>query len=320
MKKFVVIGHVDTGKSSLCGHLLYKCGFINNHEIDKFKDKKGKIIWSKILDIYEEERSKNKTHEFSSIEFKFNNEEYQLIDTPGHQCFVRSMIEGISSCSSPFSSLREEKGGVNLALVLISMIDNEFESSFERGMLKEHLILARSVGINNLIIVGNKMDAINWDKNKYEEKIKKVQKFVKKLRWNSIQHIPVSAYYGTGLVDSKDMPKWYNNNLLELINTIPNKEIQVIEDIKQTNEILVNTMILNSLENIITIGFSFILHYDGYEVDAIINKINGKLFLRSNETCICIIETEKPINSYNNMRVVLRKNNSTIGFGKVIQK
>lgn len=92
MKKFVAIGHVDTGKSTFCGHLLYKCNYINDHDFKKIKDKAKqdqmeKWIWARILDIYEEETSRGKTHEFSEIGFTYNDKDYTLIDTPGHQKF-----------------------------------------------------------------------------------------------------------------------------------------------------------------------------------------------------------------------------------------
>ena len=155
MKKVVFIGHVDTGKSTLLGHILYKNGYITEHELDKIhtqaiKEKMGRWKWARILDIYEEEMTRGKTHEYVEIEINLNGEKVSLIDTPGHQSFVREMINGIS-CQ------------VKSAIVMVSMIDNEFEASFNNGMLKEHILLSRCAGINNYIIVANKMDAINWD-------------------------------------------------------------------------------------------------------------------------------------------------------------
>jgi len=137
--KFVALGHIDSGKTTLSGHLLYKCGYVDEHTMDRIRlkakaDKMEGWVWARVLDIYEEEMSRGKTHEFDTITFENKCVEskplYQLIDTPGHKCFVRSMIEGISE-------------NVNIGVLMISMKDNEFTSSFGGGMLREHLILAR---------------------------------------------------------------------------------------------------------------------------------------------------------------------------------
>lgn len=107
------------------------------------------------------------------------------------------------------------------------MINNEFESSFEKGMLKEHLILARSLGIRFLVIVGNKMDLINWDQDKYNANIQQIKKFLKYIHWNenSIYDIPIAAYDGIGLTDTQDMPDWYKGkSFLEIIKGLPDKK------------------------------------------------------------------------------------------------
>ena len=85
-KNFVAIGHVDTGKSTLCGHLLYKCNYLNEHEFSKIKeqakkDKMEKWIWARILDIYEEEMSRGKTHEFNEISFNYKDKLYKMTET-----------------------------------------------------------------------------------------------------------------------------------------------------------------------------------------------------------------------------------------------
>ena len=203
-KTFVAIGHVDTGKSCLCGHLLYKCGYIDERNMEKIRikakaDGMEPWIWSRVLDIYEEEMERGKTHEFDTITFENKDRSYQLIDTPGHQKFVRSMIEGIS-------------GNVNIGVVLISMKDNEFESAFGSGMMKEHLILARAIGIENLVLVANKMDLINWDEKQCKKKVMVVTKFlVKTLGWtkDNLHVVPISAFDGTGLIDTHGVPSWY---------------------------------------------------------------------------------------------------------------
>merc|ERR1712100_964826 len=110
-----------------------------------------------------------------------------MIDTPGHQGFIRSMIGGISR-------------DVDIAVLMVSVIDNEFNSSFDKGMLKEHLILAKAVGIKNLVVLINKMDTVDWNKDKYQEKVSIISKFLKFINWENNYFIPVSAFNGIGLI------------------------------------------------------------------------------------------------------------------------
>ena len=324
MKKFVAIGHVDTGKSCLCGHLLYKCGYIDEHSMNKIrdkaeKDKMGRWVWSRVLDIYEEEMLRGKTHEFNLIDFKFNNNKYQLIDTPGHQTFVRSMIEGISQ-------------NVNICMLLISMIPNEFESSFENGMLKEHLILARSMDIRFIILVGNKMDAINWDKKIYDQNIDKIKKFLKSIQWREkcIRDIPISAYQGIGLVDKKDFPEWYQKEpLIEILDKIPfPKKFNLDKDIdyKEADKMIIEMRILNLEDSVISSGFIFNCHYQGNEIEMSILKMkenlkskNYKVFAKKGDVIVAVVKTSQKIRVYENLKLIFRKDNITLGFGKIIK-
>ena len=324
LKKFVAIGHVDTGKSCLCGHLLYKCGYIDEHSMNKIrekaiKEKMEKWVWSRVLDIYEEEMLRGKTHEFNLIDFKYQDKNYQLIDTPGHQTYVRSMIEGISQ-------------DLNVCMLLISMIPNEFESSFEKGMLKEHLILARSLDIRFIILVGNKMDAINWDQDIYNKSIDKVKKFLKSIQWREkcIKDIPISAFQGIGLVDNQNMPDWYpNTNLLKILDNFPQPKNKVIlnpEDFKKTQDLIIEIRILNLEEGVITSGFIFNCHYNGKEVEMTINKMKSdlssketKIFAKKGEKIIALVKANEKIETCPDMKLIYRKNSSTLGFGKVLK-
>ena len=327
MKKFVAIGHVDTGKSCLCGHLLYKCGYIDDHSMNKIKDKAekekmGRWFWSRVLDIYEDEMRRGKTHEFNQIEFDYQEKKYQLIDTPGHQTYVRSMIEGISQ-------------DVNICMLLISMIPNEFESSFEKGMLKEHLILARSLDIRFIILVGNKMDAIGWDENIYNESINKIKKYLKSINWREkcIRDIPISAFEGVGLVDNKDMPSWYKsehgNNLLEIIDNIPFPKNQlsiVLENCIPTDTFIVEIRIFNLEDDIISSGFTFNCHFQGEEAEIKVVKLkqdleskNYKVFAKKGEKVVALVKSDKKIKIAQDLKMIFRKNNYTLGFGKVLK-
>lgn len=319
IKRFVAIGHVDTGKSCLCGHLLYQIGYIEEREMDKIrrraeKDKMVKWIWSRVLDIYEEEMLKGKTHEFNKLTFERKLGEdvkkYELIDTPGHGTFVRSMIEGINQ-------------NVNIAVLLVSMADNEFESSFERGMLKEHLILARATGIEHLLIVANKMDLVEWNQEDFMKKTNKVYKYVKKrLGWpkENIKVVPIAAYDGIGLTNKDGMPEWYQGkSLLDTLDSMPfdqRKQIIISGDHK-AKQFKAKIRIIHSDNDIVPAGTRCVMCYEGKEAPIMIEKIKGKRFLRVGEQAECLIKLEYPIALEKGLRILFRQKKNTIGFGDI---
>ena len=272
---FVAIGHVDTGKSTLCGNLLYQCGYISEHDMNQItekaiRDKMEKWKWARVLDIYQEEMERGKTHEFNEIIFDYSSKKYRLIDTPGHQSFIRSMISGIAR-------------KVNTAILVVSMLENEFEASFERGTLKEHLILVRATGIENLIIVGNKMDGIEWSEEKYNNIITKIKKFLTRIQWKktNIHSLPISAFNGTNIKTVDKQINWYQgNSLLEIIVDITTNTCKKIDnnaELFKTKMFIADFVFLNSDDQkIITTGFECIMHYNGLESDVKIIKILDK--------------------------------------------
>lgn len=314
MIRFVTIGHVDTGKSTLCGHLLYKSGFVDEHEFNKIKekakkDKMEKWVWSRILDIYEEEMLRGKTNEFNEIDFKYQDKTYQLIDTPGHQTFIRSMIDGISR-------------DVDIGVLMVSMLENEFNASFDKGMLKEHLLIAKFVGIEKLIIIANKMDLIDWDFDIYTKRVKKVHQFLTSIQWKSknIYTIPISSFLGIGLINNDNMPSWYTGK--SFLNTLDeigknDKNTEYPETILSNNAI-VKTLILDSMGSVISGGFECIGHFNGKEIEITFEKIlNDKLFIKQGERSKSVIKWKQPENIYHDLRILLRKEETTIGLARI---
>ena len=316
MKKFVLIGHVDTGKSTVAGHLLYKSNYLSEHEMNKIRvkakaDKMERWVWARVLDIYEEEMERGKTHEFTQIDFTYNNNDYQLIDTPGHQAFIRSMIGGIYS-------------GVKIGVVLVSMKENEFNASFTTGMLKEHLILSKVVGIRHLIILANKMDIINWDETKFNNYINQVTNFLKSINWakKCIHIIPISGYNGIGLTDNKDMPEWFNDKcLIEKLEDIKLKKGFVEPDLRSAKKFYVDLKILN-VNGVITPGFECIMHHNGEETQVVIEKIKNKQFGKNGDKIKCLFSTSNSSSTKIDVirNVIFRKDEYTIGFGNVLFK
>ena len=102
---FVVSGHVDHGKSSMCGHILFKCGYVSEHEMKQLElksEQNGMKNWkyAYVLDLYDEERENGKTVDYVSVDFKYKDLNFSLIDTPGHKHFIRSLITGLNNENS----------------------------------------------------------------------------------------------------------------------------------------------------------------------------------------------------------------------------
>jgi small GTP-binding protein len=313
MKKFVAIGQVDAGKSNLCGHLLYKCGYVDERTMEKIRikaqeDGASTCIYSRVLDIYEEEQERGKTYEFDTVTFNYKDKQYQLIDTPGHQKFVRSMIEGISQ-------------HVNIAVLLISMKENEFEAAFGSGMMKEHMVLCRAMGIEYMILAANKMDLIDWDEKRCKQKVMEVTKYlVKNLGWpkENLFVVPISAFQGIGLVDTVGIPEWYKGkSFLDTLDSLPDKPKEIITDLVESDRFVceVNTFAIEG--NIMTPGYLCIAHFNGQENEVTIEKIQGKPFLRGMEKAKCILKLPQKEKLAIGMRVIYRKGVNTVGYGRI---
>jgi peptide chain release factor subunit 3 len=314
-KSFCFIGHVDSGKSTLSGHLIYKCGNISEHDLEKLiKTTEGKSYqqWSRLLDIYEEEQIRSKTHEFNIIELKYNNNVYNLIDTPGHKTFIRSMIEGVSYFDN--SEI--------IGCLVISMNKGEFEAGWVNGQTKEDILIARAVGINSLIVLLNKMDTIDWNKEIYDDVISKITPYIKECNFNYITFIPTSGYEGIGLIDTVQIPSWYNGkSLIETIDSCNIKKMNVPPiNMEKWNTMSCEIKIFE-LESIITKGYKCIMHYDSNEYEVLITNIKSKKFLKKGDSDMIILKSDKEIerNPQRNVRrIILRNGTFTIGFGRIM--
>lgn len=318
MKNICFFGHVDSGKSSCAGHLYALCGGISEHELEKLKkeceeEKKMNQLWSNVLDINEEERVKGKTHEFNILPFKHNDHEYNIIDLPGHKMFIREMISGISYFES--SDV--------IGCLLISAAKGEFEAGWIRGQTKEDMIIARSLDIQNLIVLINKLDLQDWNQDIYNNIIKEINPFIKDAcGFKNVHYIPISAYKGIGLINNTNMPEWYKGK--SLIDTIEEIKLDIKNEIKSfdVNEFssLYAEIKILWCQNIISDGFECIIHYCGDEYEVIIEKINGHKILKRKDKEKCIITSKRKIRAkYASNRFIIRDSKNTIGFGTIIK-
>jgi elongation factor 1-alpha len=206
----IIIGHVDHGKSTMVGHLLYRLGYFDEKaikEIEEQAKKMGKesfkFAW--LLDRLKEERERGLTISLSYMKFETKKYFFTIIDAPGHRDFVKNMITGASQADA--------------AILVVSARKGEFEAGMSaEGQTREHAILARTMGINQLIVAINKMDATEppYSEKRYKEVVEVLSKFLKSIGYDvsKIPFIPVSAWTGENLIERSPNTPWYNGPVL----------------------------------------------------------------------------------------------------------
>ncbi|XP_040212870.1 eukaryotic peptide chain release factor GTP-binding subunit ERF3A isoform X1 [Rana temporaria] len=202
----VFIGHVDAGKSTIGGQIMYLTGMVDKRTLEKYEreaKEKNRETWylSWALDTNQEERDKGKTVEVGRAYFETEKKHFTILDAPGHKSFVPNMIGGASQA--------------DLAVLVISARKGEFETGFEKGgQTREHAMLAKTAGVKHLIVLINKMDdpTVNWSIDRYEECKEKLVPFLKKVGFNpkkDIHFMPCSGLTGANLKDPVDCCSWY---------------------------------------------------------------------------------------------------------------
>ncbi|KAE8373746.1 P-loop containing nucleoside triphosphate hydrolase protein [Aspergillus bertholletiae] len=230
----VFIGHVDAGKSTLGGSILYVTGMVDERTLDKYKrDAKeaGRETWylSWALDLTNEERAKGKTVEVGRAHFKLDVESpdgpverhFSILDAPGHKAYVHHMIGGASQA--------------DVGVLVISARKGEYETGFEKGgQTREHALLARNTGVQKLVVAVNKMDdpTVEWSHARFKECTVKVSKFLEALGYkkDDLTFMPISAQKTYGIKDRvpKDLAPWYDGpSLLEYLSNmkLPERKI-----------------------------------------------------------------------------------------------
>jgi len=210
----VIIGHVDHGKSTLTGHLLFLTGHVDERKIKELEElakKSGKEFakWAWILDTYKEERERDMTIDLSFFKFETKKFFFTLIDCPGHRDFVKNMVTGASQA--------------DCAILVVSAKQGEYEAGTgPAGQTREHIFLAKTMGINQLVVAINKMDTVNWSQERYEEVKQGVSKLLRMVGYkvDKIPFVPVSAYYGDNLIKPSPNMPWYKGpTLIEALDT-----------------------------------------------------------------------------------------------------
>ncbi|MHA1664772.1 MAG: GTP-binding protein, partial [Candidatus Njordarchaeales archaeon] len=206
----VIIGHVDHGKSTTVGHFLYLVGSVDERVLKKYEEEAkqiGKESWKYawVLDKLAEERKRGLTIDLGYYKFETPKYMFTIIDAPGHRDFIKNMITGASQADA--------------AILVVSAKPNEFEAGYALGgQTREHAILAKTLGIDQLIVLINKMDddAVKYSKDKYEEIMNELKRFLAGIGYkvDKIPFIPVSGLKGDNLKEKSQNMPWYNGPTL----------------------------------------------------------------------------------------------------------
>jgi len=202
----VFIGHVDHGKSTAVGRLLFEKGDVEEHIIRQYKAEAEKIgkatfefAW--VMDRLKEERQRGLTIDIAHTKMETDKYYFTVIDAPGHRDFVKNMITGASQADAAVLVVdvgqRDEKGGL-------------------MPQTKEHVFLARTLGIGQIIVAINKMDAVKYDQKKYEETKALLQKLFQMIGYKPEQiiYLPLAGLKGDNVTKKGDNLKWFDGQTL----------------------------------------------------------------------------------------------------------
>jgi elongation factor 1 alpha-like protein len=207
---FVVIGHVDAGKSTLMGRLLYDSGAVDPKIIKKYEEEsklkgKGSFALAWVLDQTEEERRRGVTMDICVSSFETNDAKFTIVDAPGHKDFVPNMIAGSAQA--------------DFAVLVVDAATNAFESGFSLdGQTKEHAVLVRSLGVDSVVVAVNKLDTVDWQQERFDEIRIQLSEFLKKIGFKEqqVSFIPTSGLYGDNVAKPSKTKNlsWYQGNTL----------------------------------------------------------------------------------------------------------
>ena len=205
----VVCGHVDSGKSTSTGHLIFKLGGISNREMEKLQseaDAQGKssFAFAYYMDKGKQERERGVTIECTTKEFFTDSYHYTIVDAPGHRDYVKNMITGA--------------GTADVALLLVpadgfetAIAKGDHSTGEVQGQTRQHARLLGLLGVEKLIVGVNKMDAVNWSEERFNEIKEEMTKMITQAGFKpkQVPFIPYSGFQGENLIDMTDKMPWY---------------------------------------------------------------------------------------------------------------
>jgi len=213
----VVIGHVDAGKSTTTGHLIYKCGGIDKRAIEKFEKEaaelgKSSFKYAWVLDNLKAERERGITIDIALWKFESPKYAFTVIDAPGHRDFIKNMITGTSQA--------------DCAILVVASGVGEFEAGISKeGQTREHALLAFTLGVKQMIVAVNKMDdsSVMYGQSRYEEIKNEVSAYLKKVGYKpaKIPFVPISGWEGDNMISKSANMPWYKGPyMLEALDNL----------------------------------------------------------------------------------------------------
>ena len=211
-QNLAIIGHVDHGKSTLVGRLLFETGSVPEHVIEQYREEaeekgKGGFEFAYVMDNLAEERERGVTIDIAHQEFDTDQYYFTIVDTPGHRDFVKNMITGASQADHA---------------VLVVAADDGVQPQ-----TREHVFLARTLGIQELIVAVNKMDLVGYEESRYREVVEDVKQLLGQVRFatEDASFVPISAFEGANVAERSDETGWYDGpTILEALNSLPEPE------------------------------------------------------------------------------------------------
>jgi len=213
----VVIGHVDSGKSTTTGHLIYKLGGIDKRVIERFEKEaaemnKRSFKYAWVLDKLKAERERGITIDIALWKFETPKYYFTIIDAPGHRDFIKNMITGTSQA--------------DCGILVIASPTGEFEAGIAKtGQTREHALLAYTLGVKQMIVLVNKMDekSVNYSEARFTEIKNETGNFLKKIGYNpeKVPFVPISGWNGDNMLEKSPNLPWYKGpTLIEALDAI----------------------------------------------------------------------------------------------------
>ncbi|KTG08486.1 elongation factor 1-alpha [Haloprofundus marisrubri] len=208
-QNLAIIGHVDHGKSTLVGRLLFETGSVPEHVIEQHREEaaekgKGGFEFAYVMDNLAEERERGVTIDIAHQRFDTDKYYFTIVDTPGHRDFVKNMITGASQADH--------------AVLVVAADDGVAPQT------REHVFLSRTLGIETLIVAVNKMDTVNYEEDRYREVVDAVKKLLTQVRFDTddARFIPISAFEGDNIAEHSENMSWFDGpTILEALNNLP---------------------------------------------------------------------------------------------------
>ncbi|OHS99766.1 Elongation factor 1-alpha [Tritrichomonas foetus] len=213
----VVIGHVDAGKSTTTGHLIYKCGGIDKRKIAQIEKEaeqlgKGSFKYAFVMDSLKAERERGITIDISLWKFESPKYFFTIIDAPGHRDFIKNMITGTSQADAAVLVIDSTRGGFEAGIA-------------EQGQTREHALLAFTLGIKQVIVAVNKVDdsTVNFSQDRFNEIKGEMTRILTNIGYKPDQYkfVPISGFKGDNMTDkSPNLGWWTGGTLLETLDTL----------------------------------------------------------------------------------------------------